>query len=90
MTIDVTADKITSKKIYYFCPFCFTNKSKTKTFNSRYFKNGNIAINRIPTIHHHGNEFNKIVGNWSTHRTSHCSVNREDVEIHITDETERF
>ena len=87
--IDIVATKITSTKIYYECPFCFTNKSHSKTYSSKYFKNGREALNRIPTIHHHGNNRRTIEGNWNTHRSSHCCYNNEEVNIHITDETER-
>ncbi len=87
--IDVVAQSITSKKIFYECPFCFTNKSGSKTFRSKYFKNGKEAINRIPTIHHHGNEHQTNEGNWVTHRCSHCCYNDESVNIHITADTIR-
>ncbi len=87
--VDVIAKIITSKKIFYECPFCYSNKSGSKTYSSNRLKNGRVAISRIPTIHHHGNEHQTTEGNWTTHRTSHCCYNDEGVMIHITDETER-
>lgn len=87
--IDVIAKTITDKKIYYECPFCFTNKSHSKTYSSKFMKNGREAINRIPNIHHHGNEHQTTQGNWTTHRCSHCCYNTEGVMIHITDATVR-
>ncbi len=87
--LEVVAKKITDKKIFYECPYCFTNKAKTNTYSSKFYKNGREAVGRIPTIHHHGNEHQTTEGNWTTHRCSHCRVNDEGVNIHITDETIR-
>ncbi len=85
--ISIDCNKISIKKLYYTCPFCFTNGKKV--FNSKYFKNGKEAISRQPTIHHHGNETQKL-DNFTTHRSSHCTFSNEDVELHITDNTERI
>ena len=86
--VEVIASKISIRKIYYECPFCFTNKSG-KHFKSQFFKNGKLAAGRFPTIHHHGNETQKL-DNFETSRCSHCSENRESVLIKITDQTERI
>jgi len=89
--IDVNATKITKSKIFYECPFCFTNKSRTRTYPTNILKNGKTAINRIPTIHHHGNEMEETsTVSWNTYRSSHCCHNRESVHIFITDETIRL
>ncbi len=88
--IEVVALKITDKKISYICPFCYTNKTRTKTYKTNKLKNGRISLNRIPTIHYHGNENENNMGNWSTNRTSHCSVNEfQNIRINITNETLR-
>ena len=87
--IEVEATEITERKIFYTCPFCFTNK-KRDIFDSRYLKNGRIAKNRVPTRHHHGNEMRTIEGEWETHRTTHCTVNKECVLIKITENTKRI
>lgn len=83
--MEFIATKITTKKIYYTCPFCFTNSSG-KVFQSQEFKNGKLAVGRKPTIHHHGNETGKL-DNFTTSRSSHCSIINGNVEIIINDTT---
>tara|TARA_R110002073_G_scaffold253583_2_gene416315 strand:- start:222 stop:482 length:261 start_codon:yes stop_codon:yes gene_type:complete len=85
--ISLEASKISEKKIWYECPFCFTNGKNF--FNSNMFKNGKVSVVRKPTIHHHGNETQKLE-NFTTTRTSHCNFNKEEVEINITDNTIRI
>lgn len=87
--LNVVAQKITVNKISYECPFCYTNKTNTKIYETNKLKNGRIALNRIPTIHSHGNENETISGNWNTYRSSHCIINDKSINIHITDETKR-
>ena len=86
--INVEACYVTESTIHYYCPYCWTN-SRGKKFSSNILKNGNIASFRVPTTHTHGNENESTEGNWITHRSSHCTINAEPVDIHITDETER-
>ncbi len=88
--INVEASKITKNQIFYECKFCWTNKGKSRTYGTKYLKNGKEAINRIPKEHHHGNENDSIEGNWETYRSSHCTINDEGVKIHITDNTTRL
>jgi hypothetical protein len=88
--IEVEAAEITDRKIFYNCPFCFTNNKRDRTFDSPFLKNGRRGKNRVPTRHHHGNEMQTVIGNWETHRTSHCSVNSECILIKITDNTKRI
>lgn len=84
----VTATKITPHKIFYECPFCF--KSSTgRIYNTNLNKNGKLIQSRKPNIHHHGNEYNKIDGNWDTERCSHCLINDTHVYIRINEETKR-
>ena len=87
--INVVADKITPRKIFYTCPFCFTSTSNHYTYDTNKTKGGKIIKNRLPTIHHHGNERQTIEGNWETERTSHCQFNRAHVYIKINEETKR-
>jgi len=87
--MEVEADLITKRKIFYKCPFCWTNKGKLKYYDSQYFKNGNIAPNRIPMMHSHGNDEQTIEGNWETTRGSHCERIEGNLIIHITDNTAR-
>ena len=86
--VHVEATYITPTTINYQCPFCWTN-SRGKKFSSNILKNGNVARCRVPSVHKHGNEKESNEGNWISHRSSHCTINSEPVEIHITDKTER-
>lgn len=88
--IEVIASKITERKIFYNCPFCFSNKEGTKIYPNLLLKNGKEAKHRRNTIHHHGNERQTIEGNWETTRTSHCSINDEQVCIIINEQTQRI
>tara|TARA_R110002072_G_scaffold41120_2_gene115947 strand:- start:7451 stop:7726 length:276 start_codon:yes stop_codon:yes gene_type:complete len=85
--LSIVAHKITEKKIYYKCPFCFSNKNMTRTYGTNFFKNGRPA-NRCATIHHHGNE-TQALDNFETSRSSHCSYSDGEVRILITDDTIR-
>ena len=84
---EIIVYKISDRKIYYKCPHCFTNKKRTRTYGSNTFKNGRDA-GRIPTIHHHGNE-TKLLENFTTSRSSHCSYHDGEVNLLITDDTIR-
>ena len=83
----IVAHAVSDQKIYYKCPFCFTNRSKTRTYTTLFYKNGREA-NRIPSIHTHGNETGKKE-NFTTSRSSHCSYHDGEVQILITDDTIR-
>lgn len=85
--ISIEAFQISNKKIYYICPFCWTNGKNY--FNTNTFKNGKICESRLPSIHHHGNE-TKELGDFVTHRSNHCNFSNEDVQINITENTERI
>ncbi len=86
--VEIDIFKLTPKKIYYKCPFCW--KVGRKTTNTNYFKNGNIIKSAIPTIHHHGNGFNQTdypIG-YKFNRGSHCLFNRGSVDLIISENTE--
>ena len=87
MNTIVNAKSISDTKIHYSCPFCFQNTSG-KIFGSQHYKNGKVAKGRAPTVHHHGNETQRL-DNFHTDRFSHCTINRSPVEIHVTNETKR-
>ena len=57
--------------VSYRCPFCFTNRQKTKVYATNYYKNGRFA-NRPSGIHTHGS---------AGHKISHCLISNEDVLI---------
>ncbi len=84
---EIIASKVSEKKIYYKCPFCWTNQ-KGRQFNSKYFKNGKEAVGRFPTTHHHGNETQKL-DNFTTSRSSHCSFVKGNIDLIINDSTKR-
>jgi len=89
MNNKIQAELINLTKIYYKCPYCWTDKNSGKVFNTRYFKNGNIAKNRLPTLHHHGNP-NKSYENRIEDRVSHCEFATDltrSIEIEITNDT---
>ena len=87
-TEKIIAYKITTTKIFYECPFCFTNKTTGKHYSTNQFKNGRVAQNRFPTIHHHGNETQKL-DNFTTSRSSHCSFVKGEIDLIIDDSTKR-
>ncbi len=88
--IEVIASHITPRKIFYNCPFCFSNKDGSKIYPNKFLKNGKEAKHRRQTKHHHGNEMQTIEGNWETHRTSHCRINDESICIIINEQTQRI
>lgn len=59
MNTIVNAKSISDTKIHYSCPFCFQNTSG-KIFGSQHYKNGKVAKGRAPTVHHHGNETQRL------------------------------
>ncbi len=77
---------ITKNSISYKCPYCVrTSSGKLYDANTCKYK---LAQ---PTIHHHGNEEENTmlpVG-WFTFRTSHCSINKDPIQLVITDQTQR-
>ncbi|MBC8307152.1 MAG: hypothetical protein H8E55_66745 [Pelagibacterales bacterium] len=76
---------VDSVHIHYECPYCWTVGHKIKA--SPYKKNGYPYVYAHPTIHRHGSNRGKI-GYGIQHRTSHCTVNNESVEICIDETTE--
>jgi phage regulator Rha-like protein len=40
-------------------------------------------------IHSHGNEKESIIGNWTTRRIPHCSINRDEILLVINNYTIR-
>lgn len=87
-SVNVVASKITPRKIYYECPYCFKTPNGS-VYDTNRTKSGKVIKSRRPNIHHHGNEYNKIDGNWTTERTSHCLINDAHVIIKINEETKR-
>ena len=92
--IHVEAHTVTNKEIFYECPHCWTTASGT-IYKTNIYKNGNIAKNRKPTLHHHGNEYqsaNAFKNGESTHRITHCQHSPDalhGVYIHFTENTKR-
>jgi len=88
--VEVFAKMITKRKIFYDCPYCWTTKGGNIIYDTQYFKNGNIAQNRIPTVHSHGNDSQEIeMVEWEEYRGSHCTICNDSVCIKITENTER-
>ena len=79
----VECSKLTKTKIYFKCPFCWSN-DKGKHFNSNKFKNGKIST-RKPTIHNHGNPDGFL--NRLERRSSHCAFYKGEFIIDINDNT---
>jgi len=85
--VDVIAYEIDEKHIRYKCPFCYTLSSgriTDKAYNPRTFT---LYKSAKPNIHTHGS-CGELHNRIET-RSSHCTFNNEQVNIHITDETKR-
>ena len=82
----VAIDTISKDKITYKCPYC------VRTSSGRLYDASTCKYKLAqPTIHQHGNEVEDAmlpVG-WFTFRASHCSINKDPVQLVITDQTQR-
>lgn len=76
--MDIIAKTINLKTFTYECPRCWTV----------YKKNGEPSLRAKRMIHQHGSE--GILSNRIENRLSDCEKHRQNIEIHITDETQRI
>lgn len=84
----VFATKITEKKIYYECPYCYTLPSGKVVF-SPYKKNGSIYKTAKKTIHNHGNDTGKLENRYFC-RFGHCtSPENGEIKIIVNDDTSK-
>lgn len=79
--IIVEAEYINKYQFSYECPFCF------KLRNGRIVDNRSKYKSAKPTLHLHGS--GGELHNRIEHRVNHCSYNKQNVIIHITDNTKR-
>ena len=77
----VTANTISPKKLEYECPFCWSSLKKNGQPTKR--------ARRLTHTHGNGSDDHADLSNRIEFRSTHCPVVREDVYIHITDETRR-